>query len=217
MNRSDSKYFSTAKRMDSALMELLAAKEFPYITVKEICRVAGVNRSTFYLHYETMSDLLKECIASVFDDLYMRMGEESKKLMETLRTPEVRNVPLERMVFITPDYLIPYLEFVKANRPLFGAALLQPEIIGVEKILNSLFQNVFDPILDRFHYDDKERRFVMAYYLHGMSAIIFEWLRGGCREEESYIAGIMARCVIPIGNGLFSPDELQKLTGGREN
>ena len=60
MNRSESRYFATAARMDEAFLTLLAKKDFEYITIKEICEVAGVNRSTFYLHYETMSDLLSE-------------------------------------------------------------------------------------------------------------------------------------------------------------
>ena len=51
MNRSESKYFATAARMDEAFLELLEEKDFAYITVKEICEKAGVNRSTFYLHY----------------------------------------------------------------------------------------------------------------------------------------------------------------------
>ena len=42
--------------MDEAFLTLLAKKDFEYITVKEICEVAEVNRSTLYLHYETMSD-----------------------------------------------------------------------------------------------------------------------------------------------------------------
>lgn len=33
--------------MDEALILLLEDKDFEYITVKEICRKAGVNRSTF--------------------------------------------------------------------------------------------------------------------------------------------------------------------------
>ena len=62
MNRSESKYFNTAERMDRALLELLEEKELTYITVKELCKRAGVNRSTFYLHYETMGDLLAEAV-----------------------------------------------------------------------------------------------------------------------------------------------------------
>ena len=61
MNRSESRYFATAARMDEAFLTLLAKKDFEYITVKEICEVAEVNRSTFYLHYETMSDFHYIC------------------------------------------------------------------------------------------------------------------------------------------------------------
>ena len=48
--------------MDEALLALLAKIELAYITVKEICAEADVNRSTFYLHYETIGDLLSESI-----------------------------------------------------------------------------------------------------------------------------------------------------------
>ena len=41
MNKSESKYFNTAKKMDDALIALLETKPFEYITVKEICEKAG--------------------------------------------------------------------------------------------------------------------------------------------------------------------------------
>lgn len=62
MNRNESRYFNTAVKMDKAFLELLEEKDFPYITVKEICAKAEVNRSTFYLHYETLNDLLLESV-----------------------------------------------------------------------------------------------------------------------------------------------------------
>lgn len=46
-------------------LEILEKKDFAYITVKEICAAAGVNRSTFYLHYETLDDLLSESISHI--------------------------------------------------------------------------------------------------------------------------------------------------------
>ena len=50
MNKNESKYFNTAIKMDQSFLELLEKKDFTYITVKEICHEADVNRSTFYLH-----------------------------------------------------------------------------------------------------------------------------------------------------------------------
>ena len=65
MNRSESKYFNTALKMDEALISLLENKDLEYITIKEICEKAGVNRSTFYLHYETVADLVNETAETV--------------------------------------------------------------------------------------------------------------------------------------------------------
>ena len=62
MNKSESKYFNTALLMDEALLQLLEKKDFAFISVKEICQKAGVNRSTFYLHYENTNELLEETI-----------------------------------------------------------------------------------------------------------------------------------------------------------
>ena len=68
MNKSESKYFHTAVRFDKALLSLLEKKTFEYVTISELCEEAGVNRSTFYLHYENTADLLKEAIAYVFEN-----------------------------------------------------------------------------------------------------------------------------------------------------
>ena len=67
MNKNESKYFNTATKMDLALISLLKKKPFEYITVSEICETAGVNRSTFYLHYETIADLLNETTRYLLD------------------------------------------------------------------------------------------------------------------------------------------------------
>ena len=42
MNKSESKYFHTALRMNEALISLLEKKDLEFITVKEICETAGV-------------------------------------------------------------------------------------------------------------------------------------------------------------------------------
>lgn len=74
--KQQSKYFLIASYMDEALLYFLDKKDFEFITIKEICKKAGVNRSTFYLHYENLNDLLEETINYVgnkfkakFDDI----------------------------------------------------------------------------------------------------------------------------------------------------
>lgn len=81
MNKSESKYFNTAIKMDKAFLDLLAEKDFEYITVKDICKKAGVNRSTFYLHYETIADLLDESVEYMlngFLNIFLKMISAQK-------------------------------------------------------------------------------------------------------------------------------------------
>ena len=51
MNKNESKYFNTAIKMDQAFLELLEKKDFAYITVKEICHEAGVNRFIYIMKH----------------------------------------------------------------------------------------------------------------------------------------------------------------------
>ena len=86
MNKSESKYFNTAVKMDLALIGLLKEKPFSYITVSELCKAAGVNRSTFYLHYETLGDLLEETTRYLLNSfLSLSQNNESKGYSCTIR------------------------------------------------------------------------------------------------------------------------------------
>jgi len=85
MNKHDSKYFNTALYMDEALLVLLEKKDYEFITVKEICQIAGVNRSTFYLHYEKMDDLLEETVNYVSNKFNSKWLFSIKKLVNVYK------------------------------------------------------------------------------------------------------------------------------------
>ena len=80
MNKSESKYFNTATKMDLALITLLKKKPFEYITVSEICKTAGVNRSTFYLHYENLGNLLDETTKYLINDFLSYFSTETQSI-----------------------------------------------------------------------------------------------------------------------------------------
>lgn len=187
MNKSESKYFNTACLMDEALLLLLTKKEFKYVTVKELCAKAGVNRSTFYLHYENMADLLNESLEYKFRELQNKYGSLSR-LNVTEKTDG------ELLLFL-PDYSIPYLEFLKEHKEVFMAALEQKEVFNVEQTFNRLYSKLFSPILERYGVPDAEKRYVLKFYVSGVHAIAIEWLSGGCKEEIPFIADLIVRCV----------------------
>ena len=78
MKKNESKYFNTVRLMNQALLLLLEKKEFEFITIKEICQKAGVNRSTFYLHYENIMDLFDETVCFLNDDFVSAQKVDEK-------------------------------------------------------------------------------------------------------------------------------------------
>ena len=190
MNKSKSKYFATAARMDEAFLTLLEKKDFAYITVKEICEAAGVNRSTFYLHYETMADLLSESVSHMNEQFLTYMKGNSQTFVAKLR-----DCPLEELYLITSEYLTPYLGYIEQHKRLFRAATDNAAVLGMDKSYDRMFRHVFTPILDRYGIPQQDRRYIMAFYIQGLMAIISEWLRNDCADSIAYVVDMIQRCV----------------------
>lgn len=188
--KSESRYFETARRMDRALLELLGEKDYPYITVKELCARAGVNRSTYYLHYETMADLVLECVENLQADFLEQAGFDPASVVGKLR-----DAPVEELLFITPEYLRPYLTFIRDNAALFRIALANSETLRLDASYKSLLEHVLMPVLDRFHVAQENRRYLMAFYIHGLIAVVAEWLRGDCADPIDHLIEVMQLCV----------------------
>ena len=190
MNKSESKYFATAARMDVAFLTLLEKKDFAYITVKEICEAAGVNRSTFYLHYETMADLLSESVSHMNEQFLTYMKKDSQTFVTKLR-----DCPLDELYLITPEYLTPYLGYIEQHKRLFRTATKNAAVLGMDKSYDRMFRHVFTPILDRYGIPQQDRRYIMAFYIQGLMAIISEWLRNDCADSIAYVVDMIQRCV----------------------
>ena len=190
MNKAESKYFNTAIRFNKALLSLLEKKPFEYITISEICEKAGVNRSTFYLHYENTADLLKETTAYVLENFASYFSIDAESVVA-----QFASCDLQDLKFINEKYLHPYLSFIKDNQRVFSAVLSQPKAFDSIAIFKRLFDNVFKPILDRFHYSRDEQNYVMMFYLNGITAIITEWLKDGCQKSIEDISAIIHICI----------------------
>lgn len=191
MNKNESKYFNTAVKMDQAFLEMLEQTEYAYITVKAICEKAGVNRSTFYLHYENMDDLLSESVEYMNAHFQAHMEQDAKALIEN-----IRDCPLEELNFITPKYLSPYLRYMREHRRLMLTALKNSKTLKLDESYNRLFRFVFEPILERYRLSPESRSYVMSFYIHGIMAIVSEWLMGGCKETIDEITAIIQQCVL---------------------
>ena len=179
--------------MDKALISLLENKDFEYITVSEICKEAGVNRSTFYLHYENTNDLLSEVSKYLIQGFLSYFPGDVSNV--SLRLKECS---LEELNFITEEYLNPYLSYIKENRRVFLTVLSHGVNFNFEGIYQTMFEHIFNIILDRFHYPEGNRKYVMFFYLNGINAIVIEWLKNDCNKSIEQVSDIIKNCIFGL-------------------
>ena len=179
MNKSESKYYNTSLLMDEALLILLEKKEFEFITIKEICQKAGVNRSTFYLHYENTTDLLEETIGFINDKINKTFKE---KILD------IQSIDKEDLFFITPKYLIPYLELVKENKRIFKLIHDKPHLFKNKEMAERLYHDLFSVILTKYNVPENIKKYVFSYFTEGVLAVIMKWLEYDCIDEIELIS-----------------------------
>lgn len=195
MNRSESKYFNTALKMDEALISLLENKDLEYITIKEICEKAGVNRSTFYLHYETVADLVNETAETVNKRFTAYFPQVKKDIFEKLGEQELSN-----LVLITEEYLLPYLRFIKDNQKIYRAAFRNPAGMQSHMRYGNLKKYILIPILECFGVPPEYREYYISYYIEGIAAVIRVWLGRNCEDSTEMVAAVIEECVRPKGH-----------------
>ena len=179
--------------MDEAFLELIEKKDFAYITVKEICEKAGVNRSTFYLHYETVGDLLAESAQHIIDEFVAFVPYDTVEFLE-----KMQDRPLDELYLITPEYLTPYLTYIKEHRRIFKATMKQASALRMTDAYQKLNCHVFTPILNRFRVLPEDQKYIVQFHISGLMAIIDEWLKEDCKDSIEHIISVMQRCIKKI-------------------
>lgn len=196
MNRSESKYLNTAKKMQQALITLLEKKDLSNITILDICTVAGVNRSTFYAHYDNTYDLLKEAHQGLISNFL-----EECKFEESVNLSNIHNLNKDDLNFISPKYLLPYLKYIQKHKRLFKIYSNNARIFETNEIDDYMIEKLFVPIYEKHGVTDKRLIFyTQKYFLKGIDAIINEWVRNDCEDDILFICEIIIYCVRPMIN-----------------
>ena len=87
-------------------MKLLKEKSISTVTVKEICAIADINRSTFYSHFSDQFDLLNQIEEEIIEDMnetlmafHYNQDEESLQMTERIVEYVAENSDVCRTLF----------------------------------------------------------------------------------------------------------------------
>lgn len=103
--REDQRVMLTKRLLRDSLVELLKEKSIYKITIRELCEVAGINRSTFYNHYENQFSLLREMETEIVNVIYSNLAklsgrdqQDNHKLLIVILTRLQEDVEFSRLL-----------------------------------------------------------------------------------------------------------------------
>ena len=160
----------------------------------DICQKAGVNRSTFYAHYDNTYDLLKQTYNGMIANFISECDFDNP-----VDLSDMRKLSKEDLNFATPKYLLPYLTYIQKHKKLYRIYTENAHVFETSKMDDLMIENIFAPIYAKHGVTDKKLIYYMQkYFLKGIDAIINEWVRHDCEDDVLFICEIITFCVRPL-------------------
>jgi len=147
----------TKKILKESLLTLMKEKPISKISIKEICDLSEMSRSTFYLHYQDQYELLTDIENTVLENTYEALDD----LKDDLNTI---------------DSIEKFLNYVKSNKETFGVLLCQQNTEDFQNaIVNKIGQLVQESI-DDFP-DTLENNYLIVFIMQGCLQVIRTWIQ----------------------------------------
>ncbi len=97
----DKRIVRTRLAVFNAVFDLATEKDLDKITVVELCDKAGINKSTFYLHYKSINDCFQKCF-----DLFTEKVLEYGKDIDYTQMSDAPEETIKRILDATEENLV---------------------------------------------------------------------------------------------------------------
>ena len=153
------------ERIEKVFIEMLQTKKLSEISVSDICKLAGLNRTTFYANYTDiygLADAIRDKLENEVSDLYREEVTQG---------------------FNSNDYL-KLFQHIKDNQ-IFYKTYFKLGYDNNYKIFR------YDTNLAREHFQNRFIEYHMDFFKAGITQIIKLWLKSGCKESPEDMAEII--------------------------
>ena len=152
-------------KIEKVFVNLIQTKEINEISVTDICKIAKLNRSTFYANYIDIYDLA--------DKIADKLENEVSELYQ-----------IERETKYNSNNYLKLFKHIKDNQ------IFYKTYFKLKKDKTFIIKN-YDTNLSKDMYDDEFIDYHIEFFKAGLNAIIRKWLEGGCKETPEEINKII--------------------------
>lgn len=170
----------TRRVIQTAFMELLNERPLGKITVKDITDRCGINRNTFYYHYQDIPALLEE-ICQIQVEEIIRKYPTLNSIEECLNAAMQSVLDNKRAIMHV---------YHSDNRSTYVNSLWRMCAATVTAYFDSAF--VDSPL------PEEDRQLLLRYHKCECFGLILDWINNGVKEE--YIAGMKRLCQLKKGS-----------------
>lgn len=174
---------NTKKTLAEALKRAMKAKPLSKITVSEIINDCGVNRKTFYYHFEDIYALLKWML--------------EQEAIEVVKNFDLLVNPEEALAFV--------IDYVDANKHIINCVY---DSMGRDEMkrffrtdLYGVVRSIIDSVADETGavVDDDFKDFLTTFYIEALAGMLINYFRGserrGRQELIDYILLILQNSI----------------------
>jgi len=171
MNMDNQRVRLTKRLLKDALITLMHDTPFDRITVKKLCETAGINRTTFYLHYSDTSQLLMESENDIIETA-------AKMIVGPHSTGNSK------------ENIASYLNYIQQNSLHFRTLFTFNESDEfVRRFSKGIIEEV-KPYLSS-ELSDQRKEYLLQFSLSGSVCIIREWLLSGYKTPVDELAEVL--------------------------
>ncbi|MCI6701111.1 MAG: TetR-like C-terminal domain-containing protein [Erysipelotrichaceae bacterium] len=173
--KNDQRVIITKKMLKEGLLTLLKKKDLNKITITDLCTQSGINRATFYRHYEEPKDILNEIRYSIFEDI--------KNIQKQLTINNSLDILLEKVC-----------EYFYENKDLLNILFKYRNDEDFVALINEICKQRLPYIRKQGYmkeYDDESLQLSTYYFAGGIYYILRQWLSQYPDKSPEEIAHII--------------------------
>ncbi len=178
--------YRTKLTMTASLKKFMQTKPLSKITISDICSDCGINRKTFYYHFDNIFDLLRWML--------------DQEAIEVVKRADLIN-DSQKVLNFTIDYIEENKHILNCAYDALGRdsmrIFLNSDLNGVISLLISELEAKLNVTMDKGY-----RSFVCDFYTNAISGILIDWFRSEeplSRDELiRYLVFTIRSSLIPV-------------------